>query len=423
MIRPDGITRCVESIDRIFKLIHQDGMWYKKRGDKAVMKESWADGISWYSRAIKKDQTFPHPYFNRAVCREHLGEFNEALTDYMQARQLFKREDLVANCQRAIERIKLLQQGRPVAAPGKDRAPLMEFTSPLELARQRSESDAPEVTFLELTEEKFAKMSIDEKGILEVEKDQSLEGKECQSPFQLPADEEGQERKERKAEESLWTEAVSPEIVAFLQRPMSPLSPTSAAISVQAPDSLRLLRPCRPPFSRTNTAPMILASVSSPKPTPSHQHSKSVTLQLSGDKSDVGILPSLIPSLISARSPAPKADRDGEKAGGKAAGEKVVVVVSPVPSTQGPVPTQGSDQENSPMEEPLKEVVPLSTSKTSVLRQSFLMRTASKLMDDNGGLGGILHKKPTIDPSTPLLAAMNPDSPCSLFRTEGEAST
>jgi len=409
MIRPDGITRCVESIDRIFKLIHQDGMWYKKRGDKAVMKESWADGISWYSRAIKKDQTFPHPYFNRAVCREHLGEFNEALTDYTQARELFKREDLVDNCRRAIERIKLLQQGRPVAAPGKA---MMEFTGPSELAHQRSESDEPEVTFLELTEEKFAKLSIDdEKG----EKDQSLEGKDDLSPFQLPVGEEGKEGKERNAEESIWSETeVSPDIVAFLQRPLSPLSPTSAATGVQAPDSLRLLRPCRPPFTRTNTAPVI-SPMSSPKPMPFHHHSKSA-LQLSGDKRDVGILPSLLP--------APKvADREGGEKAGSKAGSKAAEVVSPVSPTQLPVPTQDSpDQENSPTV-PLKEVAPLSASKASGLRQSFLMRTASKLIDDNGGLGGILHKRPTIDPSTPLLAAMNPDSPCSLIRTEGEAST
>jgi len=154
MTRPDGSSRCVEVIDKIFKKLHKNGMWAKKKGDKAVINENWGLGVWWYTRAISSDRTFPHPYYNRAVCREHLGQFSEALADYIQARELFKREDLVLNCQRAIERIKRLMAGKPPASPGRSETSLLDFTDPLELARQRSESKEPETTFLDLTEEK-----------------------------------------------------------------------------------------------------------------------------------------------------------------------------------------------------------------------------------------------------------------------------
>lgn len=140
-VRPDRATRYANAIDWMSKKIHKKATWAKKRGDKCVKHQNWTRAIWWYTYAISKDRTFPHPYFNRGLCNEQLGHFDAAMEDYVQARELFKREDLIENCRRAIDRLKQAKsQGVPLSPL--TQAVINEFVFPLDLARQKSESVA-----------------------------------------------------------------------------------------------------------------------------------------------------------------------------------------------------------------------------------------------------------------------------------------
>jgi tetratricopeptide (TPR) repeat protein len=145
--RPDLIQWAADEIDKIFAKLHKKGMWSKQQGDSSLEESNWARAVWWYTRALSADASFPHAYYNRAVCREQLGLLDEATADYLQARELFKREDLVESCQRGLTRIKAIKEvaataaaaaGVPLPVPA---VPLLLVGAAkgLQIARHRSE--------------------------------------------------------------------------------------------------------------------------------------------------------------------------------------------------------------------------------------------------------------------------------------------
>eukprot|EP00457_Paulinella_chromatophora_P004823 gb/GEZN01004836.1/.p1 GENE.gb/GEZN01004836.1/~~gb/GEZN01004836.1/.p1 ORF type:complete len:517 (+),score=41.31 gb/GEZN01004836.1/:72-1553(+) len=185
LYRPNSLKMCTAAIERIHTKMHKNAQFAKNRGDMYYKTFEWRKASWWYTRAVKIDPMFADPYLFRGLCRESLGKLDKADKDIRRAKELFKNQVFLENCDKALDRIHSKGDDNTSLSKSKCRSPLTTWDI---IARRRLENFRPprSFTFPELTNKENGSITEDYKPIQASHRDKPLNLSRPVTPKSMP---------------------------------------------------------------------------------------------------------------------------------------------------------------------------------------------------------------------------------------------